>query len=329
MIRFALVLSFALPGVAAAQTVPANVDVPVTLVQELSSQRLKAGATFDVVVSRDVWVDGQVVIPRGTPGRGEVTWRTGKGAFGKSGKMEIEVRSISMAGVEVPLTGKFREEGQGNTGATIGTIAVAGLVGGAFVTGRSAVFEQGRELRAVTTRPVMLSRMPTPFATPIMAAVAPGAPAPVVAEPVVVAAVAPVSVAPVAAVPMPVAAPVTRVVAVPAAPKLVAVAPAAAAPVVPPVTRVVAVPVVPTPVAVAPVVAVPVAVAPPVTRVVAMPVVTAAPAPYAYAYAAPAPYVAAAAADLRTEAEDARYRSLLAEQQGVRGRSGQGWTISD
>lgn len=328
MIRFALVLSVALPGVAAAQTVPANVDVPVTLVQELSSKELKAGATFDVVVSRDVWVDGRVVIPRGTPGRGEVTWRTGKGAFGKSGKMEIEVRSISIAGVEVPLTGKFREEGQGNTGATIGTIAVAGLVGGAFVTGRSAVFEQGRELRAVTTRPVMLSRMPTPFAAPVMAAVAPVVPAPVVAEPVVVAAVAPVAVAPVA-VPAPVAAPVTRVVAVPAALKLVAVPPAAAAPVVPPVTRVVAVPVAPTPVAVAPAVAVPVAVAPPVTRVVAMPVVTAAPAPYAYAYAAPAPYVAAAAADLRAEAEDARYRSLLAEQQGVRGRSGQGWTISD
>ena len=46
-----------------------------------------------VAVAQDVAVDGHVVIPRGTRAVGEITWRTGKGAFGKSGKMEMAIRS--------------------------------------------------------------------------------------------------------------------------------------------------------------------------------------------------------------------------------------------
>jgi hypothetical protein len=58
------------------------------------------------------------VIPRGTPAMGEVTWRTGKGAFGKSGKLEFSLRYIDLGGQHIPVTGDFRQEGEGNTLAT-------------------------------------------------------------------------------------------------------------------------------------------------------------------------------------------------------------------
>jgi hypothetical protein len=38
-----------------------------------------------------------------------MVWKTGKGAFGKSGKMDIEIKYLEMGGQRVPLIGKFRQ----------------------------------------------------------------------------------------------------------------------------------------------------------------------------------------------------------------------------
>ena len=109
---------------------------------------------FKLTVVQDVMLGGYIIIPRGTPAYGSMTYRTGKGAFGKSAKIEIDMESISLAGRSIPLVGHFRQEGQGNTGATIGTAVAAGLIAAAFVTGRSAVFDAGREFRVSTREAV-------------------------------------------------------------------------------------------------------------------------------------------------------------------------------
>ncbi|EMD81794.1 hypothetical protein C725_2842 [Pacificimonas flava] len=36
---------------------------------------------------------------------------TGKGMFGKSGKMDVEIRYIEVDGNRIPVVGKFRQEG--------------------------------------------------------------------------------------------------------------------------------------------------------------------------------------------------------------------------
>lgn len=138
---------------------PANTEILVTLNSEVSSKRMRVGQKFDVSVSRDVMIGNYVVIPRGTPGVGEITYRTGKGAFGKSAKMEIDLRSLTLGGREVPLSGHFRQEGQGNTGATVGAAVAVGVFS-AFVTGRSAIFEQGRELKGFTREALPVSMQP-------------------------------------------------------------------------------------------------------------------------------------------------------------------------
>lgn len=147
---------FVVPAVDGRAALPANTEVVVRLNEELTSTRARKGHRFAVSVARDVVAGGQVVIPRGTPGVGEVTWRTGRGAFGKSGKMEIAVTALDLNGRVLPVAGKSRLAGDGNTGATIGVVLAAGLVAGAFVTGHSAVFEQGYELRAFTTETLPL-----------------------------------------------------------------------------------------------------------------------------------------------------------------------------
>lgn len=141
------------PTIAADAVLPTNTEITIKLNQELSSKSARAGDKFTGTVASDVMLGNMVVIPKGTPANGLVTWRTGKGAFGKSAKMEYEYRSIDLNGQRIPISSKYREEGRGNTGAAVGAVVAVGIFG-AFVTGRSAVIAQGTESKVNTTAPV-------------------------------------------------------------------------------------------------------------------------------------------------------------------------------
>lgn len=173
-----IVAACALPGVAFAEDVrpaamaipapdtagdtaivlPARTELVLRLDEEVASDRARVGQSVGVSVARDVIVDGAVLIPRGTAGVGAVTYRSGKGAFGKSGKLDIELRSIEIGGRSIPVVGRYHAAGDGRTGETIGTIIVGGVVAGAFVTGRNAVFEEGRQFTAFTGEAARIAR---------------------------------------------------------------------------------------------------------------------------------------------------------------------------
>jgi hypothetical protein len=137
---------------------PSNTEIWLSANQEVNSKKIKEGQKFRLSVSRDVMIGNFVVIPRGTPADGQISYRTGKGAFGKSAKMEFDLVDVDLNGRLIPTTGHYRVEGQGNTGATVGVVVAAGVFG-AFVTGHSAVIQQGTEYRAYTKEqmPVVLA----------------------------------------------------------------------------------------------------------------------------------------------------------------------------
>lgn len=164
------VMAIAKPSLTAqGAALPSNTEIWLTPNAEVNSKRIKQGAKFDMSVARDVMLGDYVVIPRGTRGIGQISYRTGKGAFGKSAKMEFNIVNIELNGQLVPVTGHYRVEGQGNTGATVGTAVAAGIFA-AFVTGRSAIIAQGTEYKAYTTNPI-------PVALPTAEAAAPAEPA--------------------------------------------------------------------------------------------------------------------------------------------------------
>lgn len=151
------------PAVATVQTVadvaapalrevrlPANTEVVLALNGELSSKTHRAGDKFSLSVAKDVTVDNQVVIPRGTRAIGQVTWRTGTGGFGKSGKMEVAFRYLEMNNLKVPVEGTHRQDGEGKTAATVGAVLAAGVVGGLIVKGKSARLPEGYEFTVNT-----------------------------------------------------------------------------------------------------------------------------------------------------------------------------------
>ena len=137
-----------------AVTVAAGLGVPLSLTSEISSSRSRLGDMVPMVVAADVVSDGIVVIPRGTRAFAEITVRSGRGVFGKSGKMEVSFRYLDLDGVRVPLDGAHFQAGEGNTVGTIGAVVAAGVVGGMVVTGRSANVSERTIFTARTIDPL-------------------------------------------------------------------------------------------------------------------------------------------------------------------------------
>jgi hypothetical protein len=133
---------------------PGNTPVQLSVNEQLDSRTHEQGDMFSLTVVADVAVDGHVVIPRGTRARGQITWRTGSGSFGKSGKMEIAFRFLELNGQRVPLRGMHRQEGAGNSAATVGAVLGAGVIGGLLVRGHSALIQANREFTAFTVDPI-------------------------------------------------------------------------------------------------------------------------------------------------------------------------------
>lgn len=139
------------PEVAPSILLPANSEILLSMNEEVTTRgdRWNEGDTFEMSVVHDVMVDGLIIIPRGSRGIGRITWLTDKGMFGKSGKMDIELEYVEVRGRRIAVNGTYRQEGEGNTVATVGGVILAGPFA-AFITGKSGVIPRGRELMAHT-----------------------------------------------------------------------------------------------------------------------------------------------------------------------------------
>jgi hypothetical protein len=177
------------PVMQAAQVkpLPAGTPVVVSLDAELSTQTSLLGDSFAVTVVYDVMQDGVIVIPKGTRGRGEITFVTKKGAFGKPGIIGIALRDLDLNGRQVLLDGRFREEGGNNNGAAAATMFAVGVFA-AVVKGKMAIIPAGRELKGRTGEDISVVDAPVPASTsmaaePDIAQVDQPAPAPIAETP--------------------------------------------------------------------------------------------------------------------------------------------------
>ena len=137
---------------------PANTEILLEMNQDVTTKgkTWAEGDTFNLSVVHDVTLGDFVVIPQGSKAVGRITWLTSKGMFGKSGKMDIELEYVEVQGRRIALEGTYRQEGEGNTLATVGGVVLAGVFAG-FITGKSAVIPQGRELMATTESDLQLA----------------------------------------------------------------------------------------------------------------------------------------------------------------------------
>jgi hypothetical protein len=141
---------------------PAGTPVIVTLDQDISTKENKLGDNFGVTVLYDVLHNDAIAIPKGTKGRGELTFVSKKGSFGKPGIIGISLRELDFGGKQYILDGRYREEGGHNSGGAATAVFAVGILGGLVVTGKTGAIPQGRELKARTGEDISYTLVPPP-----------------------------------------------------------------------------------------------------------------------------------------------------------------------
>lgn len=110
-------------------------------------KKLRVGQRFQLEVAEAVTLNGQTVIPAGSPAIGEVTDVRNKGMWGKSGRINARVLSVRANGQQVRLTGQVDDKGVTGTAGVVAAIAFI-PVAGFFTTGTSARIPLGAPVSA-------------------------------------------------------------------------------------------------------------------------------------------------------------------------------------
>ena len=136
-------------GAQGAPALRAGTEIPVRTRTELTTEHkaLRVGQRFEVETSEPILLNGQVVLPVGTTGIGEVTMVRNKGMWGKSGHFAVRLVYLRVGAREIKLTGTIDDKG---TAGGVGAVAVSALVflpAGFFMTGTSARLPAGTAIK--------------------------------------------------------------------------------------------------------------------------------------------------------------------------------------
>jgi len=136
-------------GAPAANVLRAGTEVPMKMSEELTTlgKHLRVGQRFEIETAAPISLNGQVVIPVGTHGTGEVTSVRNKGMWGKSGNIEARVLYLRVGDRQIRLSGSLNDKGVTGTAGVVGAIALV-PVAGFFMTGTSAKIPTGAPVKA-------------------------------------------------------------------------------------------------------------------------------------------------------------------------------------
>lgn len=122
-----------------AATLRAGTSIPMRTSVALTTEgkNLRVGERVPLEVAEPVRLNGQIVIPAGTPGMGEVTSVRNKGMWGKSGAISARVLYLRVGDRQMRLSGTFDDKGKTGSGGVVAAVAFI-PVSGFFTTGTSA-----------------------------------------------------------------------------------------------------------------------------------------------------------------------------------------------
>lgn len=128
--------------------IPAGMSVDLVLQQHINSAYTPTGSPVYFRVARDVMVNGQTLIAKGTLVTGRMQQAQDRGMVGRSGSMSLTVRSAkAVDGTEVPIEADLSKQGRSRAGATVAWTLFWGIPG--LVThGVNPYLEKGSEIVA-------------------------------------------------------------------------------------------------------------------------------------------------------------------------------------
>lgn len=118
-------------------TIPARTEIRIEVTDRVHSRLNQTGQSFAFRLAEPLTVDGNILIPAGTPGVGEVVHAARARAMGKAGELILAARYLQFGETRIPLrTLRFgREQGRDNSG----TVSTINMISAATVPGLSLI----------------------------------------------------------------------------------------------------------------------------------------------------------------------------------------------
>lgn len=129
--------------------------VKIKLVSVLDTKKNRVGDTVNFQVAEDLFVNGVLVMAKGSSGTGKITKIEPAKNFGRDAKLEVSFDSVQAVDGTTVITflgDKAKEETKSlakAAGATVAGLAIlgpVGIVGGAFVQGQDVLIPSGTEM---------------------------------------------------------------------------------------------------------------------------------------------------------------------------------------
>lgn len=143
--------------------IPALTIVSIEILSTVNSQANKIGEKFPIRLTEPIAVNGQVIIPAGATGSGDVVHAAKSRFGGKPGELIIAVRYLEYQGQRIPLRSlKFGTGSGKDNGGTAQAIGIAGgAVGGLvsmFITGGEVNVPSGTIAQAKTSADIIITQ---------------------------------------------------------------------------------------------------------------------------------------------------------------------------
>jgi hypothetical protein len=129
-------------------TIPAGTRISVRTIDSIDSTRNRVGFRFQASLEEPLWVDGNVVVPKGADVYGRLEGSKETGTFTGRSELRLELTGIVVHGQTVPLvTGEYevsgKSKGESTAKRTVGGAAIGTLIGALAGGGKGAAIGAG------------------------------------------------------------------------------------------------------------------------------------------------------------------------------------------
>lgn len=149
-------------------TLPAGTELVFEMGEGVTSKTAMRGDRFALRLADEVRLDGQLLIPAGTPAMGEVVHADRARAGGQAGELILAARYLEWDGRQLPLSAFRPGIGKNRTNTALGVTLAVGVVG-FLVRGGDIEMPAGGLITAKLREAALLAAVPEP-AAPVAAA---------------------------------------------------------------------------------------------------------------------------------------------------------------
>ena len=129
-------------------TIPAGTRISIRTIDPIDSTSNRVGDRFQASLEEPLWVDGNMVVPKGADVYGRLEESKETGTFTGRSQLRLELTGIVVQGQTVPLvTGEYevsgRSKGESTAKRTVGGAAIGSIIGALAGGGKGAAIGAG------------------------------------------------------------------------------------------------------------------------------------------------------------------------------------------